>query len=114
MVVAFQAFQLLRDAGLQPHHVTAVEQVARLYAASTAPAPVAINTPLRWLHFVDGAFALAKARLALDLEHGAHVHTALVFDLLIEIDERQAIMHGKATPDGRLAGAGRADDEQVA
>jgi hypothetical protein len=35
-------------------------------------------------------------------------------DLLIEIDERQSIMRGKPTPDGRLAGASRADDEQVA
>jgi hypothetical protein len=34
-------------------------------------------------------------------------------DLLIDIDERQSIMRGKATPDGRFAGAGRADDEQV-
>ena len=59
------------------------------------------------------AFALTEAGFALDLEDGAHVHAAVAFDFLIEIDERQAIMRGKPSPDRRLAGAGRTDDEKV-
>ena len=59
------------------------------------------------------AEALAKAALALDLEHRVHVHAAMTLDLLVEIDEGQAIMRGKPSPDRGLAGTGGADEEQV-
>jgi hypothetical protein len=114
-VVALESLQLLRNAGLQPDHVATFAQLVtiggRKYRAGTGGK----QYPGASAAFIQQvAFALAKTCLALDLEHGTHVDAAMLFDLLIEIDEQQAIMRSKASSDGRLAGAGRTDDEKIA
>ena len=111
----WEAFELLLDAGLQPHHETALAQpvaiVARQHGARAGcqehAAALAQRVQLR-------ALALAEAGFALELEHRAHVHAAMLLDLLVEIDEREPIMHGEPPADRGLAGTGRTDDEQVA
>jgi hypothetical protein len=114
VMITFEPLQLLRDAGLQPHHVTAFGHVLAVERGQHGTGAGRHQHAAALAALVDGgALALAKAHFALELEHGAHIHAAVALDLLIDINERQSIMHGKASPDGRFAGAGRADNEQV-
>src|SRR5438105_5297119 len=59
-------------------------------------------------------FAHPEARLALDVEDGGHCYAAAVLDLVVRIDEAQLQPPCEQPPDGGLASAHHADEEQVA
>ena len=114
LAVTREARKLRLDRRVEPDHETARTQHAPVRFAQHRTAAGGQHDAAAGRELGEcRRLALAEAGLAFEIEDEADRGAGMRLDLMIEVVERHAEQLGDVTPDRRLAGAHRADEDEV-